>query len=231
MGTDLALLEVASETTGPAIVRTYTWSEPTLSLGYFQAAAEAAAEPRWRGVELVRRPTGGGAIWHDRELTYSVILPRTHPAAARVETLYRVVHTAIVGTLESSGVRLARRGGSHGGIVRSRPFLCFLDADPEDLVIGPHKVVGSAQKRRPGAVLQHGSILLGASPRTPELPGIEDLGGPCRPAAEWSADVAAAICRALELDPEPCGLTPEETARAAALESEPFRTAGWTFKR
>src|SRR6056297_2447018 len=93
-----------------AMLRTYEWSVPTLSLGYFQSKAEAEADPRWRGVSIVRRATGGGAIWHDRELTYALAVPASHPMARSAKDLYRAVHGAIAGLLADRGVDARRRG-------------------------------------------------------------------------------------------------------------------------
>ena len=78
MALDEALLESAAER-GSATLRFYRWSEPTLSLGYFQDYAERDSHAASRNCALVRRQTGGGAILHDRELTYSLAIPRAHP--------------------------------------------------------------------------------------------------------------------------------------------------------
>jgi lipoate-protein ligase A len=75
MALDEALLEWVAGRSDAVFLRTYGWLEPTLTLGYFQSLSEALAEPRWQWVPLVRRATGGGAIWHDYELTYAVALP------------------------------------------------------------------------------------------------------------------------------------------------------------
>src|SRR4051812_45773913 len=95
MALDEALLEAAAADASFAALRTYGWSTPTLSLGYFQAIAAAEADPRWRGVALVRRPTGGGAIWHHHELTYALALPASHPLGRSRVALYHEVHASI----------------------------------------------------------------------------------------------------------------------------------------
>src|SRR5947209_20176933 len=77
MALDEALLDSVAADPSRAVLRTYSWSVPTLSLGYFQRFAESQADPRWRSVPIVRRPTGGGALWHDREVTYAVVIPRS----------------------------------------------------------------------------------------------------------------------------------------------------------
>ena len=81
MALDEALLDRVSAQPEFAYLRMYGWTVPTLSLGYFQHLAQARAEPRWRSVPLVRRATGGGAIWHHHELTYALALPARHPQA------------------------------------------------------------------------------------------------------------------------------------------------------
>src|SRR3954469_7742966 len=99
MARDEALLDAVAEDPSCALLRTYGWAEPTLSLGYFQRHADAEADPRWRGVPIVRRPTGGGAIWHHHELTYALILPAAHPLARPNVALYHAVHSAVAGLL------------------------------------------------------------------------------------------------------------------------------------
>ena len=176
MAKDEALLDYVASHPGQSILRTYEWSEPTLSLGYFQSIAAAESDERWNGAAVVRRITGGGALWHDAELTYALILSRSHPMSSRTVALYEWVHEAIVRVFSAQGLPASRRGNANPPLDPSnKPFLCFLDRDPNDIVLQGHKIVGSAQRRRSGAVLQHGSILLGQSPRTQELPGILDL--------------------------------------------------------
>jgi lipoate-protein ligase A len=229
MALDEALLESASERPTAAAVRTYEWSEPTLSLGYFQELADALAEPRWADVPIVRRATGGGAIWHEHELTYAVVVPRTHRLGSHPVDLYHAVHGAIAGLLQSRGAPARRRGVDPDR--PERPFLCFLDRDPEDLVVGTSKVVGSAQRRRSGAVLQHGSILLAQAHRTPELPGLEELSGLDPRPASWAEAVQAAIVGALDLAPRMDAISAAEIRQAADLERDRYRGASWTRRR
>ena len=148
MALDEALLDSVAADPSRAVLRTYSWSIPTLSLGYFQSTAEMEADPRWRSVPIVRRPTGGGALWHDREVTYAVVVPSTHPAARPSRTLYRAVHQAIGARLRSMGVEAARRGEVKiREVPGPRPFLCFTDRDPEDIVYWyGTKLVGSAER-------------------------------------------------------------------------------------
>ncbi len=173
MAVDEALLEDAAGS-GRAYWRFYQWQEPTLSLGYFQEYEEQARRYRERGLPMVRRLTGGGAILHDRELTYSVNLPRDHPLARTRDELYGVVHRSVVAVLSRWGLEPQLFVAGTGRPARE-PFLCFERRAPGDVLAGRSKVTGSAQRRRRGAVLQHGSVLLAASDAARHLPGAGEL--------------------------------------------------------
>lgn len=232
MARDEAMLESASVPSGTALFRTYEWSEPTLSLGYFQAISEVEADPRWRGVAVVRRATGGGAILHDREVTFSLAVPGSHPLARRSGPLYQALHDAVARTLRDRGVAATRRGEPTGPAGdRSRPFLCFQDLDPEDLVVGPWKVVGSAQRRRSGAVLQHGSVSLERSDLTPELPGVSDLARAGARATDWPTVLRAEIPERLGFLVEPIEWPENLLDRSHALFLEVYSQQRWTRRR
>jgi lipoate-protein ligase A len=156
-------------------LRFYQWSEPTVSLGYFQK--EVRPPEGLEQLPVVRRLSGGGAILHDQELTYSVSLGRSHPCVKDPTGIYRIVHAAIIECLSELDFDCTLRGDENSDPA-NKSFLCFSRSDPNDIVHAGTKVVGSAQRRRRGAVLQHGSILLRASEFAPELPGVFDLG--CR---------------------------------------------------
>ncbi|GIW88573.1 MAG: lipoate--protein ligase [Isosphaeraceae bacterium] len=239
MGLDLALLDAVDADPSFVVLRFYQWAEPTLSLGYFQRYAEAAQDPRWNHVPLIRRPTGGGAIWHDGDLTYAVIVPRSHPATAHPRQLYRSVHTVWEAELRRWGVPVRRRGDAppHTPQPPSKPFLCFLDHDPDDLVCGGHKIVGSAQRRRPRAVLQHGSILVRTSERTPELIGLDRLHGSIEPTA-LARGMAERLITAWGLNDRlttttnpSFNLTPQEQLGARRYARETFSMPAWTHRR
>jgi lipoate-protein ligase A len=234
MARDEAMLDLAIDEPAAVAFRTYGWSEPTLSLGYFQSVAEVENDPRWRSVPLVRRATGGGAIWHDRELTYALVIPAGHTLARSGRELYHAVHAAIAGRLLAHGVEAHRRGDGDGGeplAQEPRPFLCFADQDPEDLVVGRMKVVGSAQRRRSGAILQHGSLLLERSPRTPELLGVGDLARVPTGVPFWSEILATAIPEALELRPEARAWPEKVLSGSADLDKSVYRSLDWTRRR
>ncbi|WP_165226399.1 lipoate--protein ligase family protein [Aquisphaera insulae] len=238
MALDEALLERVCETPQVGYLRLYGWSPATLSLGYFQDLEDVAADPRWRGAPVVRRATGGGAIWHDRELTYALALPAGHPGALPGPWLYRGVHGAIVAELRARGLDARSRDEAEPDPAPAppvvgrphRPFLCFTDRDPSDIVAALSKVVGSAQRRRSGAVLQHGSILLSRSERTPELPGICDLIDADATPEAWVEPITRSIAAVLDLAMIPADAPLSESLhdRARELEQAIYRDASWT---
>jgi lipoate-protein ligase A len=179
MALDEALLERAA-VSGPAVLRFYQWREPTLSLGYFQRYDDRHSHPASQDCAVVRRASGGGAILHDRELTYSITLPAGHRLCRRADDLYRVSHRALVEALEAFGIKtqLYEPEDLSGSTTkRVEPFLCFARRTRGDVLFNQWKVAGSAQRRSRGAVLQHGSIILGQSKSAPELPGLAELTG------------------------------------------------------
>lgn len=230
MACDEALLELVAAEPDAAAFRTYGWTEPTLSLGYFQSIAEVEGNSRWRDVAVVRRPTGGGAILHDLEVTYALAIPRDHPLSRGSGELYQAVHAILAELLGESGVDARRRGGGADASM-SRPFLCFSDRDPEDVVVGRDKVVGSAQRRRSGAILQHGALLLARSPLTPELPGASDLSAVSGDVTRWSDLIGERLPRALGMLARPEPWSDSLVARSAGLADSVYRSAGWTRRR
>jgi lipoate-protein ligase A len=231
MALDEALLDSVAADPSRAVLRTYSWSVPTLSLGYFQGIAEVEAEARWRSVPIVRRPTGGGALWHDREVTYAVVIPSTHPASRPSSALYRAIHQAIIGHLQALGVGATLRGVGPVPESGRRPFLCFTDRDADDIVLDGSKLVGSAQRRRSGAVLQHGSLLLGRSPTTPELPGLSDLAPIPSDPATWIEALRTILPLALGLPLLVDEVRDDERQRARTLRREVYGNSSWTDRR
>lgn len=236
MAIDEALLESVASDTRAAVFRTYEWSEPTLSLGYFQSIAEVAPGSRWEGKPTVRRATGGGALWHDREVTYAIVIPAGHPLARPSSALYAAVHDTLAGLLRDAGVA-ARRRGTFARPPGPKPFLCFVDRDDDDVIVGvgDHhvKLVGSAQRRRAGVVLQHGSVLIAQSPDTPELPGLAELSpagsevGPER----WVGAIREALPTVVGTDRRVDTLTDDERRMTDILRRDVYDNPSWTRRR
>jgi len=161
MARDETLLTRVGAGTSAPTLRTYMWSPPTLSLGYFQKYGDYEALDSPAGeLPVVRRQTGGGAILHDRELTYSIALPLDHPTVATgPNTLYEMAHDALIECLQSRGVRTHREGETDGFGAGRGPFFCFASRHRLDVLVGDDKLAGSSQRRTQNAVLQHGSIV------------------------------------------------------------------------
>jgi len=201
MQLDGEMLQQVVDDESTSIVRIYRWNQPTVSLGYFQKHDEHA-DPRLQQCDRVHRVTGGGAILHDDELTYSCAVPAVHPIRSHPTELYCDVHSAIISVLQTCGATCAMRKDTAPSAVdpnADEPFLCFLRADPRDVVLQGHKILGSAQRRRKGAILQHGSILLRHSTLTPEIPGIIDL-CPDFDVVQFTEQLPSAVARAVAND-------------------------------
>jgi lipoyl(octanoyl) transferase len=239
MALDEALLHRAART-GDAVFRVYGWSAPTLSLGRNQRARglynlEAAAA---RGVGIVRRPTGGRALLHHREITYSATLPV--PDAAAASAAYDFINDVLLDGLRSLGVQaeLARKTAA----LPPGPRPCFDVPADREIVCDGRKLVGSAQWRTDGALLQHGSILVrddqpliaelmsmptaatvGAATLSEPLgrdPTIDEVAGLLSAALRERADVVA----------EPFGVDDSVQAEFADLRAS-YADERWTWRR
>jgi len=144
-------------------VRFYWWVPPAVSLGTGQEPDAVVNREfcRSAGIPVVRRPTGGSAIFHDEELTYAVVAPTgSHPAFAQPLSAYLSICDAIREGIRRLGVDLDIRGVSHGKEPAYTAEACFVLSSRHDLVKDGKKVVGSAQRWNSRAFLQHGSIVL-----------------------------------------------------------------------
>ncbi len=171
MARDETLLERVRQGSSAATLRLYRWSPPTISLGYFQKFDEYDRLPAPAGVlGVVRRTTGGGAILHDSEWTYSLVAPAGDPLLeGPAISLYERVHDAIIDTLQLLGVTATRCGISDDSTPKRGPFFCFARRHCTDVIMpNGAKLAGSAQRRLKEAVLQHGSIIVAA--RNPQQP-------------------------------------------------------------
>jgi len=160
MGLDEALLVGRSDT---PTLRLYSWEPDTLSLGYFQRFDDVPGTSQCGAV--VRRITGGGAIHHTRELTFSISLNDSHPLyRGPVAESYERVHRALFPALQRAGVEPSLCGTARRLSDREATGMCFHASTPQDIVWNDRKGLGSAQRRRDGRILHHGSLKLGDSP-------------------------------------------------------------------
>ncbi len=225
MAVDEALLEAAVEHNECA-VRVYKWSRATMSLGYFQKEIPRPTIPGADALPVVRRLSGGGAILHHHELTYSCAVPPKHPLSRVPGELYGLVHNAIIATLSLHGIDAHLRATEQR--LEDEPFLCFGRADPTDVVYQRQKILGSAQRRRRGAILQHGSLLLEQSPWAPQFPGVQDLAPDFTFGNRNEISLACAIGKLFHEKPLFNALTERVRKRATELEQRRYRSLDWT---
>jgi lipoate-protein ligase A len=268
----MALDEVLLESViagGTPVVRFYTWRPATLSLGVNQPVGEIDPEEcRRRGFGLVRRLTGGRAVLHQHELTYSVIAREGDPrVSGGVIESYRKISAALVGGLRSLGadVGLAEPNPAlYRAIAASRRqpeaeetaessfgAVCFDVASAYEIMAKGKKLVGSAQARRGGVILQHGSILLdidwdawvsvfsyateaGKQRAYAKLPTRmtslrQELGRVVTP-EEVKAALVRSFERTLRVELAPSGLGEAEKAATRQLARDKYGSKAWTFK-
>jgi lipoate-protein ligase A len=236
MAVDEALLHSA-EFDGLTL-RFYQWDEPTLSLGYFQSLADREQHEASRRCPVVRRASGGGAIVHDREVTYSLVAPVSQRFGASAAELYDVVHRSLCETLDAWGINatlfeppLVQLGAPPPpSPALPEPFLCFARRTRGDVVLGGYKICGSAQRRHQYRVLQHGSLLLARSAAAPELPGVSDLVASAPTLDQVSHLWLQNLARRLQAQAVQSTLTDGERA-AARVHLGKFNDPKWTNKR
>jgi lipoate-protein ligase A len=229
MARDEALLECVGAERSPATLRLYQWEPPTVSLGYFQAYADfEALEPPAGRLPVVRRQTGGGAILHDEELTYALVLPVSHRLARGATRLYEMAHDAIIQVLEEAGMSAWRGCRTDDSTPRSGPFFCFSRRHCLDVLAGQEKLAGSAQRRTRQGVLQHGSIMFGRRYAQQPTAAIREDGNlDCNPfATSW----IGALATLGDLAFEPGTYTGDELELADALRVK-YAGPDWTRRR
>lgn len=245
MAVDEALLDNVAAS-GRPVLRFYQWQQPTLSLGYFQRASDRALHAASADAALVRRLSGGGAILHDRELTYSLILPPTHLLARDTQRLYDAVHQTLVAELskhalkENTSWTFELHPAPSTNTADEESFLCFQRRTPGDIVLASSqqlshlpspKIVGSAQRRRRGIVLQHGSILLSQSPFAPELLGIAETTDTRLSASDLEETLPMRFAEKLQLSLQSGTLSKQLIERAKHLQREKYESTDWTERR
>lgn len=228
MAVDEALL-ASADAGGPLTLRVYRWSEPTLSLGYFQPYGHRGLHRPSAACHTVRRATGGGAILHHHDVTYSLTGPIPHRLDAELQRWYQRVHAAWIATLARWDVPAERCRDT--AAEREGRFLCFERRAEGDLLLKHAKIGGSAQRRLARAALQHGSLLLRGSQFAPELPGIADLIGQELPENQWLNDWLSMLAEAWSVTWVSAELTAAERAAAETWERTKFGHPRWTLRR
>lgn len=243
MAIDEAIWRARLADESPPTLRFFAWDPPTVSIGYGQGLDSGLdlGACRRLGVGLVRRPTGGSAIYHDgpeRELTYSVVAGvDDFPGAGDLLEAYRWIARALLDGLHRVAVpaEMVAVMPSAG----SPPAFCFARTGSYEIEVNGRKLVGSAQRRQPGGFLQHGSVMLGADvgrlrvlfPDQPDplrwMTTIEEAVGR-RPAFPEIADALASGFAAVHgIELRPGGLSVAEHRRVEELVPTKYGTAEW----
>jgi len=252
MAVDEAMLEAGVAGLIRPTLRLYAWQPPAVSLGFFQPLDNRIdlAEIAARGFGLVRRPSGGRAILHKDELTYSVVVPEELVENGRsVMGSYRTLSRGIEAGLGLLGLGVEMPDRRHAPRMKAAglPTVCFAASAGGDMVAGGRKIVGSAQTRRRGVIMQHGSVPIHMDPAehlavmpgegTDEASqqrllakacGVADALG--RPVSfdELAEALRAGFAERLGIVLEDGDLTEWEQARAAELRATRYATRAWT---
>lgn len=253
MAVDEAILLSMADGNAPPTVRFFAWTPPCLSLGYAQPLADVDLEQLGaRGWGLVRRPTGGRAILHTDELTYSIIAPMAEPRVlGGVVESYRQLSAGLLRGLELLGLPAHADKEYALPDREAKGAVCFETPSNYEITVGDKKLLGSAQTRRRGIVLQHGAL-----PLTGDIARICDglrfeteakrqhararvceraltVAAACGREVSWE-EAALALTRgfseALNLKLEMGALTPAEAELAARLQSEKYGSEAWNAR-
>jgi lipoate-protein ligase A len=229
MAVDQAILEAADH--GRCTLRFYQWESPTLSFGYFQTYEDRWQHEASRLCPTVRRSSGGGAILHDSELTYSLAMTANYAATSNRLALYQAVHSALIDTLTDWGIHATLCEPIANNSPTKEPFLCFERRAVGDVLFNGVKIAGSAQRRYRGAVLQHGSVLLRQSPAAPELPGILEISGKSIEPQELMSAWLTRLVKPSDTDIQAESLPEEQRLRALELVETKYDNVIWTEHR
>lgn len=248
MAVDEALAEAVDAGVSPPTLRFYAWGPPCLSLGFSQGFEVADSTfCRAHGVDVVRRPTGGRAVLHHLELTYSLVAPLGAGAFSfDLQASYRRICEALVAGLSSLGVAAELAGPPEGGLIKPTAAIpCFVGPAAGEVVARGRKLIGSAMRRIGGTLLQHGAILidwdgdlqagcLGLADDAPLRAAVitlrDLLGAPPAPERLVSA-LAGGFGRVLAVDLAQGAASTSELERAGTLERERYAHERWTIHR
>jgi lipoate-protein ligase A len=231
MARDQAMLDRA-EGEGGLLLRLYRWDPPCLSFGRNESALRRYDRESIErlGLDVVRRPTGGRAVWHEREVTYAVAGPVNQFGS--LSAAYCAIHRFLAAALRRLGAEVTLAGKTP--VPGFSPGGCFSAPVGGEIMYGSRKLVGSAQLRQGDAFLQHGSILLGGTQ--------EIVTRVSRVLAPEGSEISLreAVGRTVSFDEvadairEESGTAPIETEwldRAASPHGEHFRSPEWTWRR
>ena len=227
MAIDESLLHSAHEDQVTTL-RFYGWKPATLSLGYFQKYADRATHSSSQSCDVVRRSSGGGAILHDKELTYCFATP-AKSRFGDAEEFYLALHETLVELLAEQNITAELHNAELG--LTDDGFLCFQRRASKDVTCSGYKICGSAQRRWKRGLVQHGSLLLEQSRYAPELPGLRDLSSFTMSTSLLIRTWLEKLGSRLNLEFTPAPMTDNETVRSGRLTKEKFLSREWIEKR
>jgi lipoate-protein ligase A len=227
MAADEVLLEAA--VAGVASLRFYIWQPATLSLGYFQPHSVRKSDPQLQSLPFVRRPSGGGSLIHDQELTYAIALPAGNLWQPFGQSWICRMHEFIAESLRLIGIK--PQSVPCGQEKKFGDVLCFQHQTAGDLILNGHKIVGSAQRKQRGALLQHGAILLAQSEAATALPGILELAGMDIPPEKLSAQFLKSFQTRTGWSLRQQVWSDAEAARIRELAQTKYGSEEWNCKR
>jgi lipoate-protein ligase A len=167
MAVDEAVLRETILRGGPPTLRLYQWRRPVVTIGYGQDIDSDVNRPFCleHDIDIVRRPTGGKAVYHEADLTYAVVAAQSWPPfTTDVVTTYRVIADCLIGGLEKIGIRAGLAERRHPSRTDPLKSCCFAVPFRNELLVHGAKICGSAQLRAHDCFLQHGSILIDFDP-------------------------------------------------------------------
>jgi lipoate-protein ligase A len=258
MAMDEALLNFVSRGEIDPVIRFYTWDPATLSIGYFQRLTKEIdiEKVKEKGYGLVRRQTGGRGVLHDKELTYSVIVPESHPKMpSTITEAYRVISQGLLEGFKNLGFdtyfAVPRSKEEREKLKQPRSSVCFDAPSWYELVVEGRKIAGSAQTRQKGVILQHGSILqdididelfdlfifnhdrLKAKMKeafVDKAVAINDISEQHITLNEMEKAFEDGFKKGLQIEFKPLTLTDAQLEEVKALE-EKFRSDDWTYRK
>lgn len=232
MAVDEALFLAACERQGPPVLRLYGWQPAAISIGYFQRSGDVGdLRQPLNAVDLVRRATGGSAILHAGELTYSLCLHSNGATGRRAtEMLYVAVNQALLRAFRALGVDARMLGDEPQPQDQASPF-CFAKPSKFDIVAGDRKLVGSAQRRRGPVILQHGSIPIQHASDLPQATSLEAEVGRSLSFEEAAECVLRGFGSQFDVTLDLRALSDRERTLASHLARTKYRTKQWNFRR
>lgn len=258
MAMDEALLNFVSRGEIDPVIRFYTWDPATLSIGYFQRLKKEIDidKVKEKGYGLVRRQTGGRGVLHDKELTYSVIVPESHPKMPKTVTeAYRVISQGLLEGFKLLGFdayfAVPKSKEEREKLKQPRSSVCFDAPSWYELVVEGRKIAGSAQTRQKGVILQHGSILkdididdlfdmfIFKNERLKDkmkqafidkAVAINDISDKVVSLEEMEAAFEKGFQKGLDINFKPLELTKEQQAEVKEL-AEKYKSDEWTFRK